>query len=578
MFKRRFITIFNSLIALAIVFLIAQTALARQGQYVHSSISNTSESTKQTSEAEKGDVSTNQDQNTPSEQSASSETEPVQSESVQENTGPKFEEEFTNELLSGDSPGGIVKLTLDDCINRALLRNMKLKAAEKDVEAAQGQLLEAKAAFWPVLEYKYRMAPVPTDVDDAFNKFFEGQVTFFNSIHLGIGIPLVSFGQLHMAKKLAQGGLEAATIRIKQTESAVVYQVKQIYYGIQFAKETIKLLNEAIEKINNKLMEEQEGENSLELDPYDTVQLKAFKLEMERQLDRAEQNLELAYDGMRIQLDLEPGTEIELDSNQLKPILATLEKPEEFVDGSMTYQADVKLLDIGVETKRRQYKLEKYKLLPTAGVGFFMDFGRTTGEVTGLQLTDDFNDPFNYTRAGVGLEVKGTIDFHGAYGRIKKARAEYHKAAYERMIARRALTLDIRKAYLDAKQAKKEVARTKKEWSMANQMMFLSKTNMDIGIGERERYTDALKFVLLSRGRYFKAVFDYNMTLAELEKRIGRERYHEYIPTPDVEDYEAFEYNEEGENGEGWIKLNEEEDTYGHETEDLGTTGGDVQE
>lgn len=499
---------------------------------------------------------------------------------------------LTMKIVGHTQAGDKLTLTLDECILRALDRNMQLKAANKSVEAAQGQLIEAKAAFWPVLEYKYRMAPVPTDVDDAWNSFWSGEVTFFNSIHVGIGVPITTFGQLHMAKRLAQGGVEAARIRTRQAESDVIYNVKKIYYGIQLAKESIKLLNEAINKLDKKIeseearTEEEGGEEQEDeladvndhLDPYDILQMKAWKAEFDRRLSEAKQNLELAYDAMRIQLDLHPGAEIELDSDCLKPKLASLDREEEFVEGGMKHDHNVNLLDIGVETKRRQYKLEKFKLAPKFGFGFFMDAGRSVGEIRGLQLTDDYNDPFNYTRAGFGFQLTGTIDFHGAYGRIKKSRAEYHKAVYERIIARRGLTLDIRKAYLNAKRAKLNVGRTKKEWSLANQMMFLSKVNVDIGIGDKEKYADALKYVMLSRGRYFKAVFDYNMALAELEKRVGRERYAEYVPTPDVNEIEAFKYNGDEEEEGGWITIGEEEDTYGVQTEDGGVTDGSFEE
>ncbi len=495
------------------------------------------------------------------------------------------EEKFVYRHMAEPHEGGRLVLSLDDCIDRALERNMQLKAAGKDIEAAEGQLTEAKAAFWPVMEYRYRMAPVPTDVDDAWGRFWAGDVTFFNSIHIGIGVPLTTFGQLHMAKRLAQGGVEAARIKTRQAEGDVIFQVKKIYYGIQLAHESIKLLNEAVGKIDDKIRAEEERseredegeEDELEdvndrLDPYDVLQLKAFKAELERRREEARQNMSLAYDAMRIQLDLEPGQDIELDSANLKPKLASLDREEEFVDGGMKHQHEVSLMDIGVETRKRQYKLEKYKLFPRAGFGFFMDVGRSAGEIRGLQLTDDYNDPFNYTRAGIGLELKGTIDFHGAYGRIKKARAEYHKAVYERMIGRRALTTDIRKAYLEAKRAQLDVARTKKEWSMANQMMFLSKVNMDIGIGDKDKYADALKYVLLSRGRYFKSIFEYNMALAELERRIGRERYADYVPTPDIDELEAFRYDGDEFDVEGT------EDTYGVQTEDGGVTDGDFEE
>jgi len=512
------------------------------------------------------------------------------------------EEEYGLDPSSGSSWPGKVRLSLGDCLRIALTRNALMKAAGEDIEAARGQHAEASAAFWPVVEYKYRMAPVPTDVDNAFNAFFDGQLTFFNSIHIGVGVPITTFGQLLLAQRMAKGGIEAARIRRAQTESDVVFKVKQLYYGVQFAKETIGLLQDAVNKMGKKIRDEEkrqawgededwedeeEAEAKVEaeddgevieedlpgIDPYDMAKLKAFKLELEKRLDEARSNMELAYEGLRVQLDLEPGTEIVLTDLSLDPEPAKLDRHDEFAEAGAEFTPNSKLLDIGVETKHRMYKLEKRKLLPRAGFGFFVDVGRTTGDIQGLLLTDDFNDPFNYTRAGLGLEIKGTLDFHGAYGRIKKARAEYHKASYERMIARRAISLDSKKDYAEARRAQQNVKRAKRQESLANQMMFLSKVNADIGVGDNERYTDALKAVLLARGLYYKAVFDYNVALAKLEKRVGRERYRSYVPEQQL----VLDDFHNGESGEFLTIDNyygEEDDTYGRETEDGGTSMG----
>lgn len=525
------------------------------------------------------------------------------------------EEEFGLDPNPSKGWPGRVRLSLEDCLRLALTRNMRLRAAGEDIEAARSQRQEASAAFWPIIEYKYRMAPVPTDVDNAFNAFFDGQLTFFNSIHVGIGMPVTTFGQLLLAKRLADGGIEAAKIRRAQTESEVVYQVKQLFYGIQLAHETIGLLEDALKKIDKRIgaekrkqawgededwnngdkVDAEQGKVGAEveaealedvdedlpgIDPYDMAQLKAFKLELEKRLDEARHNEELAYEGLAIQLDLEPGTSIALDRLSLSPDPARLDRVEEFVDASISGQHEANLLDIGVETRHKQYKLEKRKVLPSAGMGFFVDVGRTTGEIRGLQLTDDFNDPFNYTRAGFGFELKGTLDFHGSYARIKKAKAEYHKASYERMIARRAISADARKAYLEAKRAQENLRRARRAESLAKQMMFLSKVNADIGIGDNERYTDALKAVLLSRGIYYKSVFDYNVALASLERRIGPHRYREVVPSAPV----VFDDFQNGEGGEGFMTIDSyyggkgEGDTYGRQTEDNGTTMGDVDE
>lgn len=430
-------------------------------------------------------------------------------------------------------------LALNDCIKFALERNQKLIAAGYDVDAAQGQLTEAKAQFWPVVEYKYRMAPVPKNVDNAFNEFFEGNVTFFNSIHVGIGAPITTFGQLQQVKRMAEGGVAAARIKKVGAEYDVIFDVKKIYYGVLLANETINLLGDAIEKMDNRI-DSEEKKVDKEMDPYDLLQLKVFKAELERRLAETRQNLELAYSALKVQLDLDPEEGIRLDTNQLRPLLHVLDGKKEYQDVASAHQPNSKLLDIGVEVKRRQYLLEKYKLLPRAGVGFFVDVGRSVGYISGLQLTDDFNDPFNYTRAGFGLEVSGNLDFHSSYAKIRKARAEYFKASYERQIARRGLGVEVENAHLTAKRMQDDVTRAKKVESMAHQMLFLSKMNLDMGIGDNQKYADALKLLLVNRGQYFKTVYDYNMALAELERKVGSEQYKDLITIPSISESEMF--------------------------------------
>ena len=437
-----------------------------------------------------------------------------------------------NSLTRSDlrDENGVLLLSLDDCIEIATERGILIRAADMDVDIAKAQLGEASAEFWPVVEYKYRMAPVPTDASDAFNAFFDGQLTMFNSIHVGIGYPLFTFGQLETARKMAKGGVQAAKFNRVKARQDTIYEVTKIYYGIKLAKEMIRLLEEVVEKLSSKIAADEQRDDP-QMDPYDLVKLKSFNLELERRLQEAKNNMALAYEGLRLQLDIEPNAEIRLKEGTLSPIYIDLGKQRQYIDAALGAEPDLQRLDIGVNTKRLQYRLEKFKLLPKLGMGFFIDAGRTVHDVSGVQATDDFNNPFNYTRAGLGLELRGNLDFHGASQRIKKAKAEYYKATYNRTIARRAKNLEMRKIYLETRRARDNVLRAKKEQSMANQMMFLSRLNIDTGIGDQSRYTESLKAMLVSRGRYFKAVFDYNVLVASLEQRIGAENQSAISPS-----------------------------------------------
>ncbi len=419
---------------------------------------------------------------------------------------------------------GSYVLSLEDCIKMALARNRRLIAAGYDIEAAKNQLMESKATFWPVMEYKYRAAPVPNDASDALNKFFEGELTFFNSIHLGIGFPMASFGQLKEAQHLAAGGVEAAKLKEEGLRYETAFQVKKIYNGILLAKETIRILDDAIIKLRDKIAEEDAKEDKT-MDPYDILQMKVFLGELEKRMDEAHHNLKLAYEGLKVTLDLESSADVEIKEDHLAPRIHDLEAEEKFVKAATEEHPDTKLVSVGVDIKRRQYRLEKLKLLPRGGLGFFLDVGRTSNEVAGVKTTDDFNNPFNYSRAGIGFEFSGNIDFHGSAARIRKAKAEYMKATYEALIAKRGLGLKVKEAYSNVKRMREDLGRAKHMESMAQQMVFLSKMNIDSGIGDDQKYADALKLLLVSRGQFFRSVFDFNMALAELEKQVGAERY-----------------------------------------------------
>lgn len=472
-------------------------------------------------------------------------------------------------LLFGAGPSYALKsyndvlvLTLDDCIKLALENNEKLKGAGYAIKAAESRLKEAKAAFWPVIEYEYWLAPVPTDATRAFNAFFEGELALFNRIKVGVGIPIFASGQLMTAKKLAKVGIEATKQLSRKEQADVVLKIKQLYYGVLLANEIDKLLADAINKINKELKEQHEKEIPTYA-PYDLLKLRVFRIDLERRLAETRNNRDLAMDGLRIQMGLAPRVEFRLAVSLLKPQVVRLGEMEKYIKASMEHHPDAQLVDVNVRAKRLEYKLEKQKMGPKAGFGFFVDIGRVTEQVRGLAFTDDFNDPFDFSRAGLGMRLEGKFDFHGAYARIKRAKAEYLKSVYERMIAHKGLSLDAQKSYMEAKRRQDDVKRARKAESMARQMMFLSKTNYEIGIGDEKDYTDALQLVLLTRGKYFEAVFHYNVALAELEQKVGEMNYEKLTERPAIPEYEMFGINGEEEFME--MEMQEEEETFGEE-------------
>jgi outer membrane protein TolC len=89
------------------------------------------------------------------------------------------------------------------------------------------------------------------------------------------------------------------------------------------------------------------------------------------------------------------------------------------------------------------------------------------------------------------------------------------------MIAKEGVKFEIKDAFLRAKVAQGNLQRARNAEKTARQILFLAQSNYDIGVGEQRELVDALQLVLLTRGRYFEAVFDYNIALAQLDEKIG---------------------------------------------------------
>lgn len=457
----------------------------------------------------------------------------------------------------------VLRLTLADCVRRTQLHNKKVRAGDYALVAAQAQQDEADVRFWPIFDYEYRTAPVPNDASDALSAFVRGNITWFHSARVGMAIPLTGFGKLTLIQKLARQGMHAAVQEQARERVGAVAKTRQLYYGVQLGEEIAGLLRDAIGKITNELEAADREADAVpaeppaaateeaatarataepgdaapadadappteapapakpRLSPIDKLRLHYFRAELEKRLAEALQKRDLALEGLRIQIGLESGERIGLAQSQLRPARARLGTIDAYIAEALANRPDAQLVEIGVEAKRLSYALERRKPLPEVGVGAFFEAGRTIADVSGLASTDNFTNPFHYTRAGLGLQLRGRFDPHGDFARMRKKESEYYKATLERMLARDGIGLEVREAYGEAHRWHEQITRGKELVEVGQRWVFLTKSNMDLGVGEKNEYTDALQAMLQAKGQYFEAIFQFNSALAKLDEKIG---------------------------------------------------------
>jgi outer membrane protein TolC len=249
--------------------------------------------------------------------------------------------------------------------------------------------------------------------------------------------------------------------------------------------------------------------------------MKMFNAELEDRREETRHKGELAKEALRTQIGLTPDVVFLVREKRLSKIKGELESLAYYLEEAFSKRPDVKLVETGVDARKDLYELEKKKMYPDLGIGSYFEIGRTAHDIAGLTATDDFTDPFNFTRAGIGMRLSGKFDFHGSNARIKSAKSDYFKANLEGMMARDGIRLDVQKSYFEAKNSAEYFDRMKAAQKLSRQLLFFEQSNYDIGIGDQKDYVEAIKNVLLNRGKYLESIYRYNVSLAELDKTIG---------------------------------------------------------
>jgi len=420
--------------------------------------------------------------------------------------------------LFGPRTGGVLRLSVDECVSRALAFNPELQVADYSIRTAEEKKKEGQKIGYPILDYEYNVGPVPKDVGRAVQSFFEGDITVLNKFKLGIGVPIETFGKVKVGQQLADTGISSEREKKVQKKSDIVFKVKQLYYGILLGREIHHLLQSAYEGVSKEI---DKRETLGGTDPTELLKLKIFRADLEKKIEDDDKKEILAREALRVQLGVEPSTRLDLAAGKLRPIAARLDSFETYKREALNQRSDLKLLGLGYEARERQVKLEKRMMAPNLAVGSFFEIGRAPG-VTGVTTTDDFSDPFNYTRAGIGLQLKGQFDYHAGFSKVRQAKNELQKVALQQDYAQDGVELDVKEAFLDAHNTKLEMERTEEAGKFSRQLLFLTQSNFDIGLADPKDLIDALSGFLLARGQYFEAVFNYNVALAKLDLKTGR--------------------------------------------------------
>ncbi len=426
--------------------------------------------------------------------------------------------------LPGAVPAGGQPLTLGEAQLLALKHNPGLKAAGMTVETAEAEVARARARFLPKVNFgeTYNFSDNPTQVfmSKLNQRVFTQQDFLLNNLNfpkpfgnfrtgLTMSQPLFQAGEAYLGYQQAKLSREMAGAIVLSTRQQLLFQVTQVYYGVQLAQENLAVVKKAHETAAEhlRLAETRQRAGSVVRADVLSAQVHLAKLTQEEMT--ATSQVQIAKSALGTVLGLPEAGSRTLAPPPQEP--APL--PQELADLQKTAQEkrpDLKRLELAARSAQQEYAKARLNYLPRLHVVAEYDvdqrrlFGTNADSYTVMALMN-----FNL--------FNGLTDL----AKVRESRAQEAQARDLKQELEDRIRHQVTEAILNLTTAHERLQVARAAVAQAREGLRLIRLRYETGIAillELLTAEDALKNAELSQ---VGALFDTHLVQAGLELALG---------------------------------------------------------
>jgi outer membrane protein TolC len=429
-------------------------------------------------------------------------------------------------------------LTLESFVEKALYsdRILQESKASSEKSAIEAKHL-AKQAYLPRFDLGVAMGPAPAvekrtvktkdsegeEITSVKYDYDFSQLGAYYGVTLDVAQPL-NLMRLRRAQqaKDAQARSDKLGYISETVTKSVEYQ--EYFYGLQYALSVKKIAVEVQKEVKKALDQMKESVEAEDTDQMDLLSFQSSLFDIEEGLYEAEEGVELATSGVRFSLNLDDSLALNLADSSLKP------RNEKIIDLDRALKVlsdknpDLKRLTQGILARKYAYDLA----LDEYGPEFFI-FGSAkfvkawaSNRDDAAENSDAFNsDPLNTLEGAIGLGARFNLNWWANDEKVAKARLEYKLLRLKSSYAKDGLNLYMTKAYNSVIKHKKRLESIERSMSASDAWLKGMAIRYDFDEDEAPNLLKAYKAHMKNKVKWFKVVFNYNLSVAKLIEKLG---------------------------------------------------------
>jgi len=412
-----------------------------------------------------------------------------------------------------------LKLTLDKSVELALKQNPQHLATAQRVDAARSGVREAVSAFFPslngqgqrTLNEKVMELEFPSMIPGEPPQRVEIDFTRDYQFSLALSMPLYTGGLLVAGYKQADYNLKSSQQQLRQSRQSTVFNTKQAFFGILLAEHFVEVAQEAVKDAEdfyeNVKIQYEVGMAS----QFDLLRSEVRLANLQPQLIKAKNNLEIAKLNLKTILGLDLSTEIETEG-KLEYIPSEIDL-EECITKALSNRPELKQLSFQKMIAGEGLKMARASGLPSVAVSGQYNF-----------WADQFNFKDDTWQNYYSLNLVLSIPvFNGLSSSAKAAKS---KAAIRELELTQEgliemLKFEVMQAVLKIKEAEQSLLSQEKNVEQAQESLRIAELNYNEGLVTILDVQQAQTALAQAKTNYSQALYDYAVARAELDKATG---------------------------------------------------------
>lgn len=405
-------------------------------------------------------------------------------------------------------------LTIDQAVQTALTDNLTLRNARLEIRAARARIGEARSAEYPQINatgnYTH-LTNVPTisipGSPVTFSLVPADNIVGVVSTRLSV----YSGGRVQAQVSRAEALYDATVARLGTTEEQVAYQTRSAYYGV--------LLSQSLTRSNEATLAAARSQLATAEARYAAGTAPRFDvLRAQTQVSQAEQNLTQSQSQSTtsmVALDRMLGVPLNRTYTLTEPPLAPTptESLDTLIATAESQRPEILAAQAQVAAARSGIRLARAELIP--GLDLVASYQTVEKPNPSQSVGWTLSAVVNWSLFNGG---RASSDLHEAQTLTAEAQTNLEDT-------RRAVEQDVRTAYADVQTAAANIVTARAGLAQAQEAYDIATVRYEAGVGTATELADALATLSTARTNLDRAIFNYNIAYAALQRALGRVTY-----------------------------------------------------